>query len=163
MNNRIEQLKRSIRNWILLFIVCLIASGLTAFPIETELALILKYTRWLPPGLHTWMHQTYIAINATNTSFPQLSYGTDWLAFAHLIIGIVFLGVMKDPVRNVWILQTGVLACILVIPVALIAGYIREIPFFWQMIDCSFGIIGLIPLVICLHKVRELEKSTSGL
>jgi hypothetical protein len=31
----------------------------------------------------------------------------------------------------------------------------------WRLIDCSFGIIGLIPLSICLTKINQLEKNTT--
>jgi uncharacterized membrane protein required for colicin V production len=43
---------------------------------------------------------------------------------------------------------------------AFIAGHIREIPFYRQLIDCSFGIIGLVPLTICYRKIEKLEKLT---
>jgi hypothetical protein len=45
----------------------------------------------------------------------------------------------------------------MIIPQAFIAGYARGIPFYWQLIDCSFGVIGLIPLTIVCHKIEELE------
>jgi hypothetical protein len=59
-----------------------------------------------------------------------LAYGTDWLAFAHLVIAIAFLGPLKDPVRNIWVVEFGMIACLLVIPLALICGPIRGIPFY---------------------------------
>ena len=39
-------------------------------------------------------------------------------------------------------LYTGIAACLAVIPLALICGPIRGIPFYWRLIDCSFGVIG---------------------
>jgi hypothetical protein len=42
----------------------------------------------------------------------------------------------------------GIIACLGVIPLALIAGAIRQIPFYWRLIDCSFGILGIIPLML---------------
>jgi Na+/melibiose symporter-like transporter len=30
-------------------------------------------------------------------------------------------------------------------------------PFWWRLIDCSFGIIGLFPLMICLKNIKRLE------
>jgi hypothetical protein len=33
----------------------------------------------------------------------------------------------------------------------LISGPIRGVPFFWTLIDCSFGIVGAIPLLYCLR------------
>jgi hypothetical protein len=43
---------------------------------------------------------------------------------------------------------------------ALIAGPVRGIPFYWRMIDCSFGIFGTIPLWLCLGDIRRLEERT---
>jgi hypothetical protein len=64
------------------------------------------------------------------------------------VIAVAFLGPLKDPIRNIWVVEFGMIACILVIPLALICGHIRGIPFAWQLIDCSFGIFGFIPLAI---------------
>jgi hypothetical protein len=85
---------------------------------------------------------------------PLLSYGTDWLAFAHLVIAMAFIGPWRDPVRNIWVIQWAMLCCVAVIPLALIAGPIRGIPFWWQCIDMSFGVIGLIPLWIVHRQIR---------
>ena len=64
-----------------------------------------------------------------------------------LLIFIV-IGVFRDPVRIVWIIVWGMIACVAVIPLALIAGPIRGIPWGWTLIDCSFGIVGVVPLII---------------
>lgn len=29
---------------------------------------------------------------------------------------------------------------------------------FWQVIDCSFGIIGILPLMLCRHYIKHFEK-----
>jgi hypothetical protein len=87
-----------------------------------------------------------------------LAYGTDWLAFAHLVIAVAFIGPLRDPVRNKWVLTFGVIACAGVVPLALIAGCVRGIPFYWRLIDCSFGVFGVVPLLICLSYVRRLER-----
>jgi hypothetical protein len=46
----------------------------------------------------------------------------------------------------------------MVIPFALVAGYFRGIPIWWRLIDCSFGIVGLVPLSIVRGLVSELER-----
>jgi hypothetical protein len=89
---------------------------------------------------------------------PWIDYGTDWLAFAHLIIAVFFVGPLLDPVRNVWVLRAGVIACIAVVPLALICGAVRQIPFGWRLIDCSFGVFGIVPLLYCLRLIRKLER-----
>ena len=65
---------------------------------------------------------------------------------------------LLNPIRNKWVLQFGLIACAGVIPLALIAGHVREIPLFWQLIDCSFGVFGAIPLGIALLSVQKLER-----
>ena len=95
--------------------------------------------------------------------YPWLAYGTDWLAFAHIIIAVFFIGPLLDPIRNVWVLRAGIIACVLVVPLALICGAVRHIPFTWRLIDCSFGVFGALPLCYCLSLTRllRLEESLS--
>jgi hypothetical protein len=53
------------------------------------------------------------------------------------------------------------IACVMIFPLAFIAGAIRQIPIAWRLIDCAFGLIGIIPLAICYHKIKllaQLEK-----
>jgi hypothetical protein len=97
-------------------------------------------------------------VKDTNTKYPFLSYGTDWLAFAHLVIAVAFLGPLKNPVKNIWVIEFGIIACLMVFPLAFIAGAVRGIPFYWRLIDCSFGVLGLIPLVWCYKLIRKLEQ-----
>ncbi len=164
MNNKDKILKREkmllnkIRALILLFVICLILSGISAFPIETELQIANNNIVLLPEFLRKWITDVFHAVHTTNGNFPFLSYGTDWLAFAHLVIAVAFIGPFKDPIRNIWVIQFGMIACIMVFPLALIAGHIREIPLYWQLIDCSFGIFGFILLYIIYRLIKELEK-----
>jgi hypothetical protein len=50
------------------------------------------------------------------------------------------------------------IACVLVVPYALIFGAIREIPMFWRIIDCSFGVFGFLPLWYCRVLARKMEE-----
>jgi hypothetical protein len=152
-----NHLRNQIRNWIIFFIVALILSGITAFALETELAWLNHFFTGRSTGLSFWIFKVYSALRDTNEKYPFLSYGYDWLAFAHIVIAVAFTGVLRDPVRNKWIIQFGRIACIMIFPLALIAGQVRGIPFYWQLIDCSFGIIGLVPLTICYRKINKLE------
>ncbi len=147
-----------IRRWLLVFIIALVISGATAFFLETELNWIDGLLTGHPSGLQLWIHRVDEAIRTINLRYPYMSYGYDWLAFAHLVIAVVFYGAWKDPVRNQWIIQFGIIACCMIFPLALIAGSLRGIPFYWQLIDCSFGIIGLIPLTICYRAVKKWEQ-----
>jgi len=62
------------------------------------------------------------------------------------MIALVFIGAWRDPVRNLWLFEFGLIACALVIPYALVCGAFRGLPFWWRLIDCSFGLLGAIPL-----------------
>ncbi|MFT4637937.1 MAG: hypothetical protein ACI8T1_001253 [Verrucomicrobiales bacterium] len=57
----------------------------------------------------------------TYEAYPFMGYGTDWLAFGHLVIALFFIPVWKNPVRNIANLRAGIAACILVWPTAMIA------------------------------------------
>jgi len=149
-----KQLPR-IRVYILVMIIGLTLSGLTAFPIQTELALVTQAHPAGPAGI--WLTRIYIAVCKTNAAYPFLSYGTDWLAFAHLVLAILFIGPLRDPVKNKWVIQFGIMAAILIFPLAFIAGNIRSIPLFWRLIDCSFGIVALLVLVPCYRLIQQLE------
>jgi hypothetical protein len=153
-----NDLRKAIRIMVGTFMVLLILSGITAFPLEWEIRLFDPYVPLLPGNLKEWYHKVSAGIRETNARYPFMAYGTDWLAFAHLVIAVIFIGVWKDPVRNIWILQFGMISCVMVFPLAFICGPVRGIPFFWQCIDCSFGIIGLIPLYICYRWTRQLEQ-----
>lgn len=74
-----------------------------------------------------WLQAVYDALPVTNNKYPMLAYGYNWLAFVHIVIAMAFIGPLKDPVKNKWIIVT----------------------MFHIIIDCSFGVIGLIPLLIC--------------
>jgi hypothetical protein len=153
-----ESLKRAIKIWIVIFIAAIALSGITAFALETELAWLNRLFKTHETGLSQWINKVYLALQKTNRDFPFLAYGYDWLAFAHLVIAVAFIGPLKEPARNKWVIQFGMIACGMVLPLAFIAGNLRGIPFYWQLIDCSFGIIGLVPLYVCYKKIELLER-----
>ena len=97
------------------------------------------------------------ALLLTDYRYPFMAYGYDWLAFAHIVIAVAFIGPLRDPVRNKWVVEFGMIACVMVVPLAFIAGAARGIPVYWRLIDCSFGIIGFVPLRICHAKISRLE------
>ena len=146
-----------IRLLIVFFMVALILSGATAFPVETELRWLLSHPSLVPSFAQTWLQNVYDALKETNTKYPMLAYGYDWLAFAHIVIAMMFIGPLTNPVKNIWVIEWGMLSCIAVIPLAFIAEPIRHIPLFHILIDCSFGVIGIIPLWICRRWIKRLE------
>ena len=140
-----------------MFIIGLALSGITAFPIESELAFLSAHAGIFPVIVTNWITTVYNAVRVTNQAYPYLSYGTDWLAFGHLVIATTFIGPLKDPVKNVWVLQFGMIACVMVPFLAFIAGPVRHIPVYWRLIDCCFGVFGIIPLWLCYSMIRKLE------
>ncbi|MES2730185.1 MAG: hypothetical protein V4714_00485 [Bacteroidota bacterium] len=173
VTNRIEaeaaiaSLHRRIRLLLILFTIGLAISGITAFPLVTELNLLnrllgpgtMAATQW--PDLSQWVSHVHQGLTEMDAKYPFIFYGTDWLAFAHLVIAVAFWGPIKDAVKNVWVIEFGMIACLMIIPLALICGSIRGIPFYWRLIDCSFCIGGLIPLGLArkyVQQVIELQK-----
>lgn len=154
-----HKLKKRVRRLIVFFIICLVLSGVTAFPIETELRIVNSNISSFPEHFQYWINSVYWAVKNTNDNYPYLSYGTDWLAFAHIVIATAFIGPLKDPLKNIWVIQFGMIACIMVFPLAFIAGSIRGIPFYWQLIDCSFGVFGFALLYWCYRNILKLEKT----
>jgi len=149
---REQLLLKRIRLLTSFFILALLASGVTAIPLlpETNLLVNLFYAPWLL--------RIHAALEQTQSQFPFLFYGTDWLAFGHIVIAIAFIGAWRDPVRNRWLFDFGLIACVLVIPYALVFGAVRGIPFWWRLIDCSFGVFGFIPLWLCRRWADDLER-----
>ncbi len=153
---------RIVRILLASFMFGLIIAGLTAFPLVIEVNVLEKImgrgssieTIW--PEMAHWISFVRQGIIETNANYPFMLYGTDWLGFAHITIAISFIGPLRDPVRNIWGVQFGMIACLLLIPLALICGPARGIPFFWTLIDCSFGIVGIIPLVVAYRYIKRI-------
>lgn len=148
-----------------LFNAGLIISGLTAFPLLRELSLLCGWLGIDDPagyhklsGLRGWIAFVALGLQQTYATFPFIGYGTDWLAFGHLVIAMVFIGPFRDPARNTWVLHIGLVACAGVIPLALICGAIRQIPLGWRLLDCSFGLLGAIPLLCCLSLTKKIAR-----
>lgn len=157
-----EKIEREIRLLLYVFVAGLALSGITAFPIHSQLEYAHElFVSWgMDNSFTRWIATVYSAVDVIDKKYPFVAYGTDWVAFAHLVLAVLFLGIISDPVRNVWVLEFGIIACAGVLPLAFIAGSIRGIPFFWQLIDCSFGIVGGIVLLRCYSRVKLLQRLT---
>lgn len=150
--NREKTLRRRIQLLVGVLIIGLCFSGATGIPLPTESRLLTAFSD------AQWLSRVHSALIQTQLHFPFLFYGTDWLAFGHFVIAIAFIGALINPVRNRWLFDFGLIACGLVAPWALIFGAVRGIPFWWRLIDCSFGVFGFIPVWFCRIWAKELEQ-----
>lgn len=148
-----------------LFIAGLVASGLTAFPLLWEMKVL---TRILGlggatspdgyEGLAHWILTVRFGLEEMYAAHPWIGYGTDWLAFAHLVVALFFVGALIDPPTGRSNILVGMIACIGVIPMALIFGEIRGIPIASRLIDCTFGVLGFLLLDYCLRQLPQMEE-----
>ncbi len=150
--------KQIIRKWLLFFMLALFFSGLTAIPVRSEADFLYRMTEDVG-FIQPWMEKVQDGIHAMDEHYPFLFYGYDWLAFAHFVLAILFIGPYRDPVKNKWVIEFGMIACLLIIPFALIAGHFRGIPCWWRLVDCSFGIGGFATLFLCMRKINWLEQN----
>jgi hypothetical protein len=112
------------------------------------------------PTWALWLVRVRDALVELDAKHPFLACGTDWLAFGHFVIALAFIGAWRNPIRNSWWFDFGLIACVLVVPFALVFGELRGIPAWWRLIDCSFGVFGALPMWLCRLAARSLEKAT---
>ena len=161
---RRRRLLRRVRVLMAAFILGLLASGLTALPLEWETSVLARWSGAREAGapeqyagLTRWLVLVRNGLRDTYEEYPFIAYGTDWLAFAHVILAILFAGVIADPVRNRWAVTFGLVACVLVVPWALVFGALRGIPLSWRLIDCAFGVVGFVPLWLVRRSIGQLS------
>src|SRR5579872_2741329 len=171
MHARKQLLNFRLRFCTLVFMVGLILSGATAIPLASEVdhgARVLgddmSWHGRLPSAITNWLRTVQEGIHLAARQAPMLFYGTDWLAFGHFVIAAAFIGALRDPVRNRWLYEFGMIACAAVPVWAFIMGPIRDIPLWWRCIDASFGVAGFLPVYLCHRWARELEniRTSSG-
>src|SRR6187399_40814 len=100
------------------FMAGLVLSGITAFPLLHELELLARMLG-IPAdaapasqnGLQFWIATVRDGLRAMHAAYPWLAYGTDWLAFGHIVIALFFIGPWREPVANAWVLKVGLVAC----------------------------------------------------
>lgn len=166
-----ERLRRA-RVGIVVVMVGLVLAGATAFPLVAEV-------RWLMwgatspdspvkgiadrlPAAVAWITRVHQGLTQTGRAYPFIAYGTDWPAFAHLAIACAFIGPLRDPVRNIWVIDFGLIACAGIVPLALICGPLRGLPLWWLPIDISFGVFGAVPLLLARRHIRVVERARTA-
>ena len=101
------------------FIVALIASGVTAFPLLAELK-VLVYLLGLSDassaaghsGLAYWILTVRFGLEDMYAHYPWIAYGTDWLAFGHIVIALFFVHPLLHPGQARPALYVGIAACV---------------------------------------------------
>ncbi|MEK7449175.1 MAG: hypothetical protein AAB019_06795 [Planctomycetota bacterium] len=149
---------------LIVFTALFLLSGLTVFPVEWEVKTVIKILWGDAPvgdGLLSPIHKKMVEIRDSlpvlREQYHFIFYGLDWLGFGFIVMSILFIGVIRNPIKNKWIIQFALISCILVIPFAAIFAPLRGMPWQWILIDSSFGIFGAIPLLIILRSIRKLE------
>ena len=153
------KLRRKIKTAIIITIIGLLLNGISAVPLRTELNILLSNPQVLPKFLSDWW--TYVAhgLNETTAHYAFMRYGFDWLAFAHLLIAIAFIGPLKDPIKNEWVIQWGMIASGLSVLMAFGWERVRSIPVWWSLIDALIAIAAFLVLWFCNKWIKQLKKS----
>jgi len=139
----------------------LLVSGITVWPAGWELRTGVRAV-WgegeATGVVHGFALRVMEGLDAVKAEYPFLLYGYDWLAFSHIVLAILFAGAIRDPVRNVWVVQFGLVCCALIPVLAAICIPIRGIPFHWFWIDFAFAPAAALPLWIALRDIRRAEQ-----
>lgn len=121
----------------------LLVSSITVWPalVELKLAVSIIWGDAEPTGeLHAFLLQAIEGLESVNANYPFMFYAGDWLAFAHIVLAILFAGAIRDPVRNIWIVQCGLIMCALVPVLAIVCIPLRGLPMVWFWIDSAFAV-----------------------
>ena len=152
-----KQLRRQIKMVIILTIIGLLLNGASAVPLRTEMNLLLSNSDSFPQFLRDWWVYVNQGVLETSDKYDFMRYGFDWLGFAHLLIAIAFIGPLRDPVKNQWVVQWGMIAAALSIAVAFGWERVRNIPVWWSFIDAGISYVAFVLLWICNRWIGQLK------
>lgn len=137
-----ELLLRRTRWMVGIVILGLVLSGISAIPLVWQLEVAQRLVGTGGNAVADWVATLLAGLRATEAQAPFVFYGTDWLAFAHIVLAVLYVGAWRDPVRNIWLFQFGP---------------IRGIPGWHVAVDCSFGVFCAGPFWMALKWTRALE------
>jgi hypothetical protein len=143
----------------------LFISGVTIWPAVSQLEFIVRTIWGDAPAtgeIHAFTLKVIDGLKHLEDDYAFLLYGYDWLAFAHIALAILFAGAARDPVRNKWVIQCGLIMCCLIPILAGICIPLRGIPFWWFFIDFAFAPAAALPLTIALRDVCKAELNQSS-
>ena len=163
----IRTIRKRIRVLLTLFIILLILGGLSAFLLVPLFSLLDRLSGdgkvlcdYFPTVAH-WVSMIQQSLTETGEKNPFMFYATDWIGFAHIVMVIACIGPLREPIRNIWVIQFAMVGCILMIPMTLITGIFRGLPWFWQLFDCGIGMICAALLFSCYRYARQIETIAS--
>jgi hypothetical protein len=152
-----------IRALLIFFMFGLVLSGLSAIPAQWETEVLksllgsgTRFGNYLPE-ISIWVDRIYEGVHSAYNQYPFLAYPNDWLAFGHVAIAVAFIGPLRDPLKNIWVVEFGMIICFLVVPWAFMFGLLRDIPWFWTLTDMSFGLFGIIPLWFVRRDILSMK------
>lgn len=136
----------------------LFLSGVTIWPWDPELRLAIFILEGIggPLPLVELLESILADMRHLRETQSFVLYVADWLAYAHLVLTVLFLMAMKDPVRNILVVQFGLVCCLTVPILAMTCIPLRGLPLFWIVVDSSFALAAL-PLWIALRDLQRLE------
>jgi hypothetical protein len=158
---RQQQLRHRIQAMTWVIVIGTLVTGITTLPLlhEMEAATRIFHADTAQGSTFAkWLVIVRDALHDVYGRFPFFGYATDWLAFAHIVIAMLFWGALRSPMRNRWLFSWGMIISVMIVPWALISGEVRQVPLGWRLIDCSFGVLGFFPFWITSRWCGELEK-----
>ncbi len=144
----------------------LFLSGVTIWPMEWELSTLVALV-WgdaaptSPDSIHAFLLDVLASWRRAEAEAPFLLYGFYWLAFAHIMLAVLFAMVIKDPIRNVMVVRFGLLCCVCVPVLAGVFIPIRGLPPLWFLVDSAFAPACALPLWICLRDLQARSDASS--
>ncbi len=166
---RAQALRRRVRWLTVVIVLGLLVAGVTAVPLQAELDWLVGLAkRWqeaggaIPADAVTYLAKVRDGVASAYGAYPFLAYGTDWLAFAHIALAMIFWGAWKDPVGRRWLFSTGIVICWSLMAWALALGALRGIPLAWRFMDCGFGAVALVPLWLCRRWTNAIAEMEQG-
>lgn len=158
-----QKILKRVQLWLLLFVLGLGVSLQMVWLVVPEIQWLNGTfgagTAWSDayPMLGDWLAVLETSILETYRTYPVIVYCMDYLVFAHIVLIIALLGAVRDPVKNVWVIQFGMIGCGLMIPFTFGMGYLRGIPWFWLCLDSMFVWLGFIVLMMAYRGIKKFR------
>jgi hypothetical protein len=152
-----KQLRSRIKAAIIITIIGLLLNGISALPLRTELDVLLSQPEHLPKFLLDWWTYVRQGVYETSDKYNFMRYGFDWLSFAHLMIAIAFIGPLRNPIKNQWVVKWGMIVAASSIVMAFGWERMRDIPVWWSFIDAGISYVAFVVLWFCNRWIEKLK------